>query len=441
MFAQCSFRCLVPAALAVLLSLGLLPTATCLSFSTLSWKNTSAVTANTTAVTANTTGKAKVRGHINVPLVRQKKLALSQKAKKMTKRQKNAQASEYYGQVSVGSPQQSFLVVFDTGSGNLLLPSTECTDDACTSHKRFDGAVSKTALQVAYADQPDQAVEQDGTRDIVTITFGTGEMSGVYVRDNVCLGPGSVICAQAHFVAATDESDEPFSLVPFDGILGLSLPQMAEGPQFSVVDRLVESGVLEKPLFAVFFGNDDEESEITFGRYEEHHMETQLTWVPVTEPGYWQVHMEDVTMGGEKLGICESKGCQVAVDTGTSLLAGPSDAVDTLIEKLELKSDCSNVKDLPKVGFMVGGKNLELAPEDYIAHTADGCSLGFMSLDIPPPKGPLFIFGDPFLRKYYTVYDRENVRVGFAVARHRPKGIPPADEEDDEVNVDQVQQQ
>merc|ERR1719311_1312001 len=142
-------------------------------------------------------------GHsFTVPLIRRKKLGLISKGKKKQASSgggHNNQASEYYGTVSVGSPPQSFQVVFDTGSGNLLLPSKECTDEACTSHKRFDPTLSATSMQVAYADQPNTPVAADGTRDVVTITFGTGEMSGVYVRDNVCLG--NSICAQGSFVA------------------------------------------------------------------------------------------------------------------------------------------------------------------------------------------------------------------------------------------------
>jgi len=360
-------------------------------------------------------------GAIIVPLVRRRKLGLSQVHQNVSQvHRRNNQASEYYGQVTVGSPPQSFLVVFDTGSGNLLLPSKECTDEACTSHKRYDSTVSATSMQVAYADEPIKAVAADGTRDIVTITFGTGEMSGVYVRDNICLGTGN-ICCKANFVAATDESDEPFSLVPFDGILGLSLPEMAEGPDFSVFDMMAKSGALKENLFGVFFGNEGEQSEITFGTYRQSSMATDLFWSNVTQAGYWQVQMDDVTLSNKRLSICSGPTkCQVAVDTGTSLLAGPSDVVSKLVETLQVADDCSNLRSLPDLGFIVNDHILNLSPEDYVSQTVAGCSLGLMSLDIPPPKGPLFIFGDPFLRKYYTVYDRKNSRVGFALARHAP---------------------
>mmetsp|Transcript_31054 Transcript_31054/g.92236 ORF Transcript_31054/g.92236 Transcript_31054/m.92236 type:complete len:434 (-) Transcript_31054:137-1438(-) len=336
---------------------------------------------------------------------------------------KAAHASEYYGKVSIGNPPQDFVVVFDTGSGNLLLPSKECTDEACTGHKRYDAALSATAMQIAYADQPTTPVAADGTRDIVTITFGTGEMSGVYVRDNICLGQHG-ICSKANFVAATDESDEPFTLVPFDGIFGLSLPQMAEGPAFSILDQFVEAGVLKEPLFSVFFGNDGEESQITFGEVKKELMASELFWAPVTTPGYWQVEMREVFLGKEKLGLCSGEShCQVAVDTGTSLLAAPSDVVATLVDTLSVNSDCSNIQSLPDLTFNVNGHMLSLAAEDYVAQSGNTCTLGLMSLDIPPPRGPLFIFGDPFLRKYYTVYDRKNMRVGFSVAKHSGESL------------------
>merc|ERR1719158_461258 len=116
-------------------------------------------------------------------------------------------ASEYYGKITIGTPPQEFLVVFDTGSGNLLIPSKQCTDEACTSHKRFDAALSASAVDIAFADQPDKPVDKGGDRDVVTITFGTGEMSGVLIKDNICIGS---ICTHGNFVAATEEADEPF---------------------------------------------------------------------------------------------------------------------------------------------------------------------------------------------------------------------------------------
>lgn len=328
---------------------------------------------------------------------------------------KEAHASEYYGKISIGTPGQEFTVVFDTGSGNLLLPSKQCSDEPCTSHKRFDAAASSTAMSIAFADKPDKPVDKVGDRDVVTITFGTGEISGVFIKDIICVGS---ICTHGDFVAATEESDEPFSLVPFDGIFGLSLPQMSEAPHFNVLDCMIRDKVLKSNMFAVFFGAaDEEESEITFGEFNKARLASDLFWVPVSNPGYWQVEMEDIVVGGMRQALCHGN-CQVAVDTGTSLMAGPTDIINSLIGKLNVSNDCSNYKKLPDLGFLVGEHTLNLKPDDYIDKGEDGCSVALMTLDIPPPKGPLFIFGDPFLRKYYTVYDREELKVGFALAAH-----------------------
>merc|ERR1719145_432205 len=84
---------------------------------------------------------------------------------------------------------------------------------------------------------------------------------------------------------------------------------------------------------------------------------------------------------------------------------------------VNIKDDCSNFHELPDLGFQLGGLVLNLKPDDYMDRSGGSCSFSIMSLDVPPPKGPVFIFGDPFLRRFVTIYDRSKPAVGFAVAR------------------------
>merc|ERR1719506_3118471 len=94
--------------------------------------------------------------------------------------------SAYYGQISVGAPQaQQFDVVFDTGSGHLVLPSTMCRSQTCLDHRRYK---RKASLLAEDIDVDGTVVKPGQMRDQITVSFGTGEVTGVFVRDRACLG-------------------------------------------------------------------------------------------------------------------------------------------------------------------------------------------------------------------------------------------------------------
>eukprot|EP00418_Pyrodinium_bahamense_P092673 CAMPEP_0179035040 /NCGR_PEP_ID=MMETSP0796-20121207/12911_1 /TAXON_ID=73915 /ORGANISM="Pyrodinium bahamense, Strain pbaha01" /LENGTH=417 /DNA_ID=CAMNT_0020731311 /DNA_START=57 /DNA_END=1310 /DNA_ORIENTATION=+ len=318
----------------------------------------------------------------------------------------------YYGDIEVGTPGQVFSVVFDTGSGNLIVPGNDCGSSACKVHDRFNQHKSSTNRPMNC---DGSEVDEGWTPDQITITFGTGHITGVCMNDQICIGN---VCSVGNFISSTEESSTPFSSFAFDGVLGLALPSMAQSRAFCMMSRLAKAEALRKPLFSVFLSDSDiETSEITFGEIKQEHMASELFWVPVTgSSGYWEVRIEDITLDGKRQGLCED--CRVAVDTGTSQLAGPTDLIDKLKKVLDVKSNCANYHQLPKLGFVIGGRILSLSPHDYVDRTASYCDVSLMNLDVPPPKGPLFVFGIPFLVKYYSVYDHASNKVGFAVAKH-----------------------
>jgi hypothetical protein len=107
------------------------------------------------------------------------------------------------------------------------------------------------------------------------------------------------------------------------------------------------------------------------------------------------------------------------LDTGTSFMTGPSADVQRLLSKLpQLNPDCSNIKSFPAISFDLGDYTFDLEPEFYIRRSLSGrfCHVAFVALDVPAPRGPLWIFGDVFMRKYFTVFDRDGKRMGFAVS-------------------------
>eukprot|EP00929_Paragymnodinium_shiwhaense_P089604 TRINITY_DN4975_c0_g4_i1.p1 TRINITY_DN4975_c0_g4~~TRINITY_DN4975_c0_g4_i1.p1 ORF type:complete len:504 (-),score=188.35 TRINITY_DN4975_c0_g4_i1:304-1815(-) len=322
----------------------------------------------------------------------------------------------YWGAIQLGTPPQEFKVIFDTGSGNLIVPSVDCKVPGCEPHKKYSRASSSTASTVTNE-------RGEGSSEI---TFGTGQIEGDFYRDHMCLGES--VCIDANFIAADKETTEPFQEIPFDGIMGLGFKDLSMGKGFNMIDELTDKGALPNGQIS-FYLTDGGDSEVTFGGYKQEYLASDIVWAPVEVQSWWQVSMKDITFNNKPQHLCDGS-CRVAVDTGTSMLAGPSDLVDKLSNMVDAKSDCSNFDSLPKLGFQIGNKVLNLMPDDYMDKSASDCSFSLMALDVPPPKGPLFIFGDPFLRRFVTVFDNGNKdgpRVGFAVSKQEGSAASPSE--------------
>jgi len=108
------------------------------------------------------------------------------------------------------------------------------------------------------------------------------------------------------------------------------------------------------------------------------------------------------------------------IDSGTSIIVGSESLVKELTDGIEVKKTCKGIEDLPDITFTIDGKEYVLTYNDYVLKITDmgitECMLAIMG-SVFPPSFNYFILGDTFMRKYYTFFDKENNRVGFAESK------------------------
>merc|ERR1719454_1060823 len=61
-----------------------------------------------------------------------------------------------------------------------------------------------------------------------------------------------------------------------------------------------------------------------------------------------------------------NKSCVGILDTGSNIIAGPTDFMTQLSAKVNVAEDCSNFDSLPKIFIEFGGQNLSIHPEGYV---------------------------------------------------------------------------
>jgi len=317
--------------------------------------------------------------------------------------------TRYYGNIAIGTPPQNFSMIFDTGSSDIWLPSSQCNtiyNLYCEHHNQYDSTLSKTYFAKGKS---------------AKIQYGIGYISG-YTSEDVVEIAG--LKTNQTFIEATEVKNFLVTQIP-DGIMGMAYPSLASDKATPVFNNLVKQGLVEKAIFAFHLDRKSDQSkdggELTLGGYDESKFEGDLHYHDVIEQKWWTIQMDSLKVGGKGTVACKG-GCKAIVDSGTSFIAAPSKDAANIADALGayynyFKSlyeiDCYSKR--PNMTFVLSGREYQLNFDQYIYNDPNGyCYLQLLAVDESSENPPLWILGDTFMGPFYTVFDMEKNRVGLS---------------------------
>ncbi|XP_022631878.1 cyprosin isoform X2 [Vigna radiata var. radiata] len=209
---------------------------------------------------------------------------------------KNYVDAQYFGEISIGSPPQYFNVVFDTGSSNLWVPSSKCifSEHLAVSLMAKDLFMDSSAKIMYKLEMSSSKIKN---------------LRRLQERDH------------SHFLH--------FHLMAYLDS-GSWMLQLEKSHQFGECRyNMIEQGQICHQIFSLWLNQDPIEEmggEIVFGGIDYRHFRGEHTYVPLSQKGYWQIDVGDVLVTSNSTGLCEG-GCAAIIDSGTSLIAGPTSVV------------------------------------------------------------------------------------------------------------------
>ena len=235
---------------------------------------------------------------------------------------KNLENAQYYGPCGIGTPAQTFEVVYDTGSSNLWVSGHNCSN--CGAKPKYQPSKSST-----YA--------PNGTK--YDIRYGSGPVSGFLSEDSVSVG-GLTVKHQT-FAEVTDVKGlgPAFAVGKFDGILGMAFQSISVDDITPPFQNMLEQGIINEAVFAFYLSNETApplpplfKGELIIGGIDHSHYTGELHYVNLTSETYWETTADDLTVGAYA-----SPTKRVVLDTGTSILAGPTDEVKKIANMVGAK--------------------------------------------------------------------------------------------------------
>ncbi|KAL4250414.1 peptidase A1 family protein [Abortiporus biennis] len=321
----------------------------------------------------------------------------------------NSQQFAYLAHINIGN--QNFLVLLDTGSSDLWVVSSECSDQDCSTIAKYRPSPSLNLTDTVFA-----------------LEYLLGSVSGRVGTETVTLGPFQI--EPQVFALADKTMGLGLSGTGNSGILGLSFPLEAS------ISATAGSTLLENILspfedsdkyFAFKLGRDQFTSSFTVGQVDSTYANSpsDFAFTPVypaygSTYDYWKLPITYFTINSTRFELSKSRVPHsptplAVLDTGTTLVLGPPDDVERFYQSVggarkngdgwQIRCDRGII-----IGFALGqGDSLKeyvIDPSDIAweegGREGDWCYGGIQAND--EVSSGDWLLGDTFLRNVYVIH-------------------------------------
>ncbi|KAI0473847.1 eukaryotic aspartyl protease [Xylariaceae sp. FL0804] len=318
--------------------------------------------------------------------------------------------SEYLCPVQIGTPQQTLMLDFDTGSSDLWVFSSQTPSAEVDGQTVYDIAASSTAQQL------------EGSTWSISYGDGSSSSGDVYL-DTVSVG-GVTVDNQA-VESASEVSTSFTQRTTTDGLLGLAfstLNTVSPQQQQTFFDNALVN--LASPLFTANL-KASEPGNYNFGFIDPSEFEGDISYISVnTSQGFWQFAADGFTVGDSG---AQSLAHEGIADTGTTLVLVPAAIAAAYYAQVSGAQDSASAggwvfscdADLPDFAVNIGSYSGSV-PGEYIRYSpVDGNSFATAStcyggIQAVPAGIDFAIYGDVFLKAHFVVFNGGTEQLGFA---------------------------
>lgn len=331
-------------------------------------------------------------------------------------------------EVEVGTPAVSHSLIFDTGSSTTWMITDACDGtDNCPNYSGLNRTGYSAASSSTYASLGTYA----------DIGYLGGDTTGAGAKDAFSLPSVPDTNWTQTFMAANKSS---WGNIPADGFLGMAFSSIADANTTTMVETMMQDGLLDSPRFGLYYGTETEDTgagpgngSLTLGAsHEDIYVEGDMVWSNLTytdeRTELWRVNMQylvgkkpdNTSATGSTKTTVNMVGDWGVFDTGSGSIALPDSVVDSVYESIGMNwTAVLNGDHIPLCTEFTDAWSVEITfgnawyPTTVVL-TGDmlkvpGFATGEDKYCWPPFENSgsegLFLLGSNFLQLFYTVFD------------------------------------